>query len=292
ATPYEGYMRAWEKIRSIMNRLGYDGFVYENLAEGFKREALNQDPEKRNYYPYASQYPESSYVALDPTQLKSANNSGDFSGRDRKILNMRARNTQVANHGTPHTFRNISRFNPFGKFDLSFMGEGEGVQAFGFGFYFSGDWDVSESGYRKALIAEEYASPSSEEKLVRNIWLRMDPSGRSVSEETYYAHIDTLRDFLETEQEELKKIQEHKNDPAKKAAFVEEVLKQMRDNGTVPDGTSAADYYSRMWENNLKLSEDRLISSLRDLTDAIAIMENSSLDQFREMYNKSWESST
>src|SRR5690606_29963131 len=73
---------------------------------------------------------------------------------------------------------------------------------------------------------------------------------------------------------------------------VEEVLKQMRDNGTVPDGTSAADYYSRMWENNLKLSEDRLISSLRDLTDAIAIMENSSLDQFREMYNKSWESST
>lgn len=59
---------------------------------------------------------------------------------------------QIAFHGTPHRFD---------KFTLDHIGEGEGVQAHGWGLYFAGNREVSE-GYRAKLTErrrDEYGNP-------------------------------------------------------------------------------------------------------------------------------------
>jgi GGDEF domain-containing protein len=70
------------------------------------------------------------YIAFRPSQIKSAiGNRGTFDPNDPNILN------QPAFHGSPHKFD---------KFSLEAMGTGEGVQAYGWGLYFSGNRAVAE----------------------------------------------------------------------------------------------------------------------------------------------------
>lgn len=53
-------------------------------------------------------------------------------------------------HGTPALFKNTSEKHPLGKFDHSFMGKGEGNQAFGWGTYLSTLREIAED-YRRQL---------------------------------------------------------------------------------------------------------------------------------------------
>lgn len=79
-------------------------------------------------------------VAYRPTQIKSATgNRGTFDPADPKILN------QSAYHGTPHRFE---------RFSLEHIGAGEGVQAFGWGLYFTSDRDIAE-WYRRKLSDDQ-----------------------------------------------------------------------------------------------------------------------------------------
>jgi len=75
------------------------------------------------------------YIAFDPTQIKSQFNSGAFDPTDPRIL------FQTAFHGTPYYFD---------KFTLDHIGSGEGVQAYGWGLYFTGNKEIADY-YRKTL---------------------------------------------------------------------------------------------------------------------------------------------
>lgn len=79
-------------------------------------------------------------VAYRPEQIKSATgNRGTFDPADPKILN------QSAYHGTPHRFE---------RFSLEHIGAGEGVQAFGWGLYFTSERDIAE-WYRRKLSEDQ-----------------------------------------------------------------------------------------------------------------------------------------
>lgn len=80
------------------------------------------------------------WVAFSPEQIKSATgNRGTFDPADPKILN------QSAYHGTPHRFD---------RFSLAHLGTGEGVQAFGWGLYFTSDRNIAE-WYRRKLSDDQ-----------------------------------------------------------------------------------------------------------------------------------------
>ena len=55
-------------------------------------------------------------------------------------------------HGTPHRFP-ATEANPFGEFDASKIGTGEGAQAYGHGVYLAQAPDVAE-GYRRTLVGK------------------------------------------------------------------------------------------------------------------------------------------
>lgn len=75
------------------------------------------------------------YMAFDPTQVKSVFNRGTFDASDPRIL------MQSAFHGSPYRFD---------KFTLDRIGSGEGAQAYGWGLYFAGNKEVAEY-YRNAV---------------------------------------------------------------------------------------------------------------------------------------------
>lgn len=76
-----------------------------------------------------------SYVAFDPTQIKSTANRGTFDPNDPRIL------FQPGYHGSPHIFD---------RFSSDKIGTGEGAQAYGHGLYFAGKKEVA-AWYRKNL---------------------------------------------------------------------------------------------------------------------------------------------
>jgi hypothetical protein len=59
----------------------------------------------------------------------------------------------IAYHGSPHQFTNVDEANPYGKFDTSRIGTGEGVQSFGHGLYLAELRDVAKQ-YRDALSTD------------------------------------------------------------------------------------------------------------------------------------------
>ena len=112
-----------EDVKQALIDKGYDGIIYENQFEGKG----------------------SSYIALAPNQIKSAtHNLGTFSPDSPDI-----RYKINAYHGSPYEFN---------KFTTQQIGNGEGIQAQGWGMYFSSEKDIAE-WYRKKLSPKNTEPP-------------------------------------------------------------------------------------------------------------------------------------
>ena len=271
----------WPKIRQLLEDLGYDGLVYRNSAEGFRRpgSALN-DPSRQNYYPDALDRPEDSYVLLNPEQAKSANNTGNFERRQRRLLDQRARRTQTVYHGTPNTFTNKSEDAPFGAFDLSFMSSGEGQQAVGYGFYFSGNWGVSDGSYRKFLIdRNDTSGPSRLESRVDQILFMTDSEGAPPPQEA----LDKLHEDMQT-------LRQQALDDLRKAreAFtsIDTQIETARE--TVPE--IDPEQFRTMRRAHIRQDFWAAKDDLSKATDIMDIIDNSTPEQIYEVWKKSFES--
>ncbi len=96
---------------------GYDGVIFNNISDGVGFGDLS--------------VPTNDYVAFKSNQIKSATgNRGTFDGGNPNIL------FQKAYHGS-------GRF--FDRFDLNYIGTGEGNSLFGHGLYFSGSEEVARN---------------------------------------------------------------------------------------------------------------------------------------------------
>lgn len=66
-------------------------------------------------------------------------------------------NELITYHGSPHRINNVDEANPYGKFDMSKIGTGEGAQAYGHGIYLAETPDVAKSyaslGHVKGNVA-------------------------------------------------------------------------------------------------------------------------------------------
>jgi hypothetical protein len=115
----------------LNNALGYEGesdlsaFAQE-LADGFKK-SLGKKVDGIIYKNEGEGG--TSYIAFNPSQIKSIHNMGAFDPRNPNILE------QAAYHGSPYKFS---------KFTLDHLGSGEGSQAFGWGLYFAEAREVAE----------------------------------------------------------------------------------------------------------------------------------------------------
>ncbi len=121
---FEGQNGAGVKARERLVALGYDG--------------VNNGGEE--------------FIAFSPEQIKSATeNVGTFDAGNPDIRYSLGGGARVlrAWHGSPHAFA-AEEGAPFGRFGLSFVGTGEGAQAFGYGIYLSGKRGVAH-GYAETL---------------------------------------------------------------------------------------------------------------------------------------------
>lgn len=77
-------------MRGIIEEAGFDGLVYKNTAEGTRMEpAPGESPVmSRLHYPYGAERHADSYVVFHPNQIKSVNNSGEFSRHTNNTLGM------------------------------------------------------------------------------------------------------------------------------------------------------------------------------------------------------------
>lgn len=286
------YREAWNKIAAALEKMGYDSLEYQNIAEGFKffTEDGKQDgtyapgkspnPSHINYYPYASDFPEYSYVILDPAQVKSVNNTGDYDGRTARLLNQSARR-QTVYHGTPNTFTNKDEKNPFGKFDLSFMSRGEGQQAVGYGFYFSGDWNVSDSSYRQRLVNVDSDGWSTIEEAADHIYTEAVNLDGELTGEGWNKYKDKIAAWVEESKANLEKF-----------ADVEALRTQARqfaDAAMKGNEGASRENLLRDFMNRAKMEQLRLHVNVRTGMDRLAIMENTTPEQILEIRQKSFQ---
>lgn len=112
------YPKAFAYIRNELNKLGYDGLVYENTAEG----KYVQQGDKLPSYPYGSDVNQDSYVVFDPSQIKSVNNSGEWSNSTNNILGMAQKaERDINNHTMPVWFTSLFQ-NSIGVGKRGFLG--------------------------------------------------------------------------------------------------------------------------------------------------------------------------
>jgi hypothetical protein len=109
---YKDQLPSIEEITEMAKKDGYDGIIVKPLS-GAKDE----------------------YIVFEPTQIKSVYNRGTFDTESPNIY------YQPAYHGSAAKFD---------RFDVNFMGTGEGAQAHGWGLYFAGTRETAE-GYRERL---------------------------------------------------------------------------------------------------------------------------------------------
>ena len=155
--PYKGEHYTSGELSALAQSQGYDGLIIKNVLDARDMGAHGKEFDD-------SQKPSTTYVAFDPTQIKSAiGNNGQFDANDPNILH------QSAYHGSPYRFD---------KFSLDHMGKGEGAQAFGWGLYFAKNKDIAE-WYRDNLSSRQGANPTD-----------MKLSGKTPME--WYKHFETL----------------------------------------------------------------------------------------------------
>jgi hypothetical protein len=165
---------AYENEAGVIDLLkdeGYDGAIYLNRREGthdpfgpdgVEGNELNEmtDAEVIERFPNV----EDSYIAFHPTQIKSIYNTGTFDATNPDIR------YQVAHHGTPHTLQPEPGY-PNGRFNLDYVGTGEGGQAYGWGIYFAEKEDTAKTytssqatgDYTYSWKGNEYAARSGPE---------------------------------------------------------------------------------------------------------------------------------
>ena len=137
--------KGWESLKSILAKHGYDGLIYTNEME-----------DKGN----------DSYIAFNPTQIKSIYNQGTFDPNNPDI-----RLQVEAWHGSPHELK---------KFDMSKVGTGEGAQAFGWGMYFTSESDIAKY-YAKKLTDWTNTEPEG----LRNLYKVTLHKGKQPGEYTW-----------------------------------------------------------------------------------------------------------
>ena len=129
---FEGQNGAGVKARERLVALGYDG--------------VNNGGEE--------------FIAFSPEQIKSATeNVGTFDAGNPDIRYSLGGGTRVlrAWHGSPHEF-DAEEGAPFGRFGLSFVGTGEGGQAFGYGIYLTSEEDIARHNYAQRLGDDDTAA--------------------------------------------------------------------------------------------------------------------------------------
>ena len=129
---FEGQNGAGVKARERLVALGYDG--------------VNNGGEE--------------FIAFSPEQIKSATeNVGTFDAGNPDIRYSLGGGARVlrAWHGSPHAFA-AEEGAPFGRFGLSFVGTGEGVQAFGYGIYLTSEEDIARRNYAQRLGDDDTAA--------------------------------------------------------------------------------------------------------------------------------------
>ena len=129
---FEGQNGAGVKARERLVALGYDG--------------VNNGGEE--------------FIAFSPEQIKSATeNVGTFDAGNPDIRYSLGGGTSTirAWHGSPHEF-DAEEGAPFGRFNLGFVGKGEGAQAFGYGIYLTSEEDVARHNYAQRLGDDDTAA--------------------------------------------------------------------------------------------------------------------------------------
>lgn len=301
----ESYKQSWAKLRTMMEELGYDGFKYRNTAEGFRYSPGSgtpkqgvSDPASRLYHPLASEYAENSWVVMEPANLKSANNSGDFDGRQRKVL-AQARRTQIAYHGTPNTFTNKDEKNPLGKFDEEFMSSGEGQQAVGYGFYFSGSHGVSDESYRRRLLRThgEYAPPSGVELQAEYIFDMYSDVYRNLTDEMLASAATSMKaDAAKLVARIQDNQKEYDNIPKVVDAYMASV--HGREEATAMKAmdprlyTEMSERFLILHEMDLRDSREILVEQLVDTESMLEFIDNSTAEQITEIYKKSFQTAS
>ena len=100
------------------------------------------------------------FVAFEPEQIKSATeNVGTFDAGNPDIRYSLGGGARVlrAWHGSPHAFA-AEEGAPFGRFNLGFVGKGEGAQAFGYGIYLTSEEDIARHNYAQRLGDDDTAA--------------------------------------------------------------------------------------------------------------------------------------
>ena len=100
------------------------------------------------------------YAFYHSTQAKSATeNVGTFDAGNPDIRYSLGGGTSTirAWHGSPHEF-DAEEGAPFGRFGLSFVGTGEGGQAFGYGIYLTSEEDIARHNYAQRLGDDDTAA--------------------------------------------------------------------------------------------------------------------------------------
>lgn len=177
---YNEYPRseAQEILYDLLVTLGYDGVTHVGGGRYDKKDSARHQV----------------WIAMEPTQIKSATeNSGEFSSENGDI-----RFREVF-HGSPYDFD---------RFDHSFMGSGEGVQAFGWGTYVTEVNGIAKS-YAETLASRSQVKCINE--LARSVQAKKDfikARKQAIKKnENYEKYARSIQKNLKGLQSELKSAQ-------------------------------------------------------------------------------------
>lgn len=121
STPVEYYDTNYKEIKEKYNNGDYDGIIIENTDKNNDGSII--------------------YLVPNSDQIKSVDNQGTFDESNPNIY------YQSAYHGSPAKFD---------KFDLDYIGSGEGAQVHGYGTYVAESKHIADERYRKRLTNDDF----------------------------------------------------------------------------------------------------------------------------------------
>lgn len=228
-----GYEVAQDARDMIVKELGIDGF-------------FRKMPNNRGTI----------YVAFNPNQIKSVNNSGAY-GETENIY------YQSAYHGTPHPELEGGRFS------LEKIGTGEGAQAHGHGLYYSLGRDVAE-GYRAKLLGFDKLTVKNQDRIKEII----NSKGRKFYQES----LSNLDELLKKNRELNTKIN-GLSDEIENLEYENFVSKNGEPESYTFDFKPNKDLYKTTQAEELEKEQNKLIKENKSVQESI----NKILDDFDEL---------